>query len=163
MTRPKGMETTARSGRHGQGWESAGGRVPGAALRSCRCQSTLYLRPTLRRQLHGSSDPYSSTQRKGAPSQTCHPCRQTRPATPATLGTSPRARLSSHCLPRSAVTPGSKTKDSRAELAVSLLRPPAPACFFTPKAYSCPVGCTSVGGRATGPSRRSDGIGPAFG
>ena len=29
--------------------------MPGAALRSCRCQSTIYLRPTLRRQLHGST------------------------------------------------------------------------------------------------------------
>lgn len=160
MTRPKGMETTARSGRHGQGWESAGGRVPGAALRSCRCQSTLYLRPTLRRQLHGSSDPYSSTQRKGAPSQTCHPCRQTRPATPATLGTSPRARLSSHCLPRSEVTPGSKTKDSRAELAVSLLRPRAPACFFHAQGLQLRWQSDWSFSEA---SRRSDGIGPAFG
>ena len=62
--------------------------------------------------------------------QTCHPCRLTRPATPATLGTSPRARLSSHCLPRSEVR--SRTKDSRAR-APSFPAPRFPRSFFIRK------------------------------
>ena len=106
--------------------------MPGAALRSCRCQSTIYLRPTLRRQLHGPTlTPQPSA--KALLCQTCHPCRSTRPATPATpatLGTSPRARLSSHCLPRSEVR--SRTKDSRAR-APSFPAPRFPRSFFIRK------------------------------
>ena len=42
--------------------------MPGAALRSCRCHSTLYLRPTLRRQLHGSRPlPLNPAQRRSWP------------------------------------------------------------------------------------------------
>ena len=59
-------------------------------------------------------DPCPSTQRKGAPGQTCHPCRKTRAAT---LRTSPRARLSARCLPRSEVY----NEDSRAPCSPSLL------------------------------------------
>ena len=90
------------AGCQGLPWAPAAARAHSTYVRHCGANCT-------------ARDPYSSTQRKGAPSQTCHPCRSTRPATPATpatLGTSPRARLSLHCLPRSEV--GSKAKDSRA-------------------------------------------------
>ena len=89
------------AGCQGLPWAPAAARAHSTYVRHCGANCT-------------ARDPYSSTQRKGAPSQTCHPCRSTRPATPATpatLGTSPRARLSSHCLPRSEVR---STKDSRA-------------------------------------------------
>ena len=132
--------------------------MPGAALRSCRCQSTIYLRPTLRRQLHGSTltpqrplllNPAQrrSFAKRATPAGKPGQQRQQRsgrllaPVSPHTACRAPR------------LDRGRKT--AAQEHPLSLLR--ASRDLFS---FARPKGGR---GGSNWPARRSDGIGPAFG